>query len=198
MNFPYFDSSELIGILGGFFAVYSLIIIAVAVFSIVVTWKIFSRSGEKGWKSLIPVYNSYTETKLVWKPLWFWIMLAVQLVFWGLYVFIMVSSVGYDGGTVSIESLLAAFLVMFVIGIFIIVVVIIQNVYLSRSFDEEDGFAVGLIFLPIIFRAIIAFGRHDYVGNGYEISKANKEKKKAEAAAGSELPEENTGSWYQN
>ena len=189
-------AAEAFSILGTFFMFCSIILLAVVVFKIVVTWKIFARAGEKGWKSLIPIYNSYTETKLVWKPLWFWIMLAAQIVFWGLYAYIMASSVGLEqAGMEAVSALLTAFLVFMLIGVFIIVVQIIQYIYLSRSFEEGDGFAVGLVYLPVIFRAIIAFGSHNYVGNGYEISKAKKAQ--AEAAALNEPAGEKADSWYE-
>ena len=190
-------ATEAFSILGTFFAFFSIISLAVVVFKIVVTWKIFARAGEKGWKSLIPVYNSYTETKLVWKPLWFWIMLVAQIVFWGLYAYIMVSSVALDqgGGMDAVSTLLTALLVLVLIGVFIIVIQIIQFVYLSRSFGEGDAFAVGLVFLPVIFRAIIAFGSNNYLGNGYEISRAKKTQ--AEAAALNEPAGEKADSWYE-
>jgi len=44
------------------------------------------------------------------------------------------------------------------------VVAIIQNVKLAQVFGKGGGFAVGLIFLPIIFLPILAFGSSTYRG----------------------------------
>lgn len=59
-----------------------------------------------------------------------------------------------------------------VIGwIAVTVITIITYVKLAKSFGKEGGFAVGLIFLNIIFMAILAFGKNEYVG---PITKNNK------------------------
>ena len=36
------------------------------VIGIVIWWKIFTKAGEAGWKSIIPIYNIYTMVKLFW------------------------------------------------------------------------------------------------------------------------------------
>ncbi len=62
------------------------------------------------------------------------------------------------------------FLTMFasiipVIGtIAVAVIIIITYVKLAKSFGKSGGFAVGLIFLNMIFMAILAFGKNEYVG----------------------------------
>lgn len=43
--------------IGAMMGVYSIIAIAIAVLQIVAMWKIFSKAGQDGWKSLIPIYN---------------------------------------------------------------------------------------------------------------------------------------------
>lgn len=50
------------GFLGFFFA---LCIIAWVVLTIVAEWKIFTKAGKEGWKSLIPVYNAYTMLQIL-------------------------------------------------------------------------------------------------------------------------------------
>ena len=41
---------------------------------------------------------------------------------------------------------------------------IITSVKLAKAFGKSGGFAVGLIFLPVIFLPILAFGSAQYVG----------------------------------
>ena len=38
---------------------------------------------------------------------------------------------------------------------------------LARSFGKGVGFGIGLLLLPPIFQAILAFGKAEYVGNPY-------------------------------
>lgn len=44
--------------------------------------------------------------------------------------------------------------------------VVLYAIYLAKSFGKSTGFAIGLIFLSPIFKAIIAFDRSYYIGPG--------------------------------
>jgi hypothetical protein len=55
-------------------------------------------------------------------------------------------------------------LLLFLIPIVNIVLAIIVVVDLAKAFGKGGGFAVGLIFLGIIFFPILAFGSSQYVG----------------------------------
>jgi hypothetical protein len=57
-------------------------------------------------------------------------------------------------------------LIWFFIPLVNIIVGIIATVALAQSFGKGTGFAVGLIFLPVIFIPILAFGEAQYVGEG--------------------------------
>ena len=54
-----------------------LIVFALAwyILQVVAYWKIFTKAGEAGWKSIIPVYNTYTPYKMTWSASMFWIWL---------------------------------------------------------------------------------------------------------------------------
>lgn len=45
------------GMLAGMLIFIMLIVLVVAIIQIIAMWRIFSKAGEKGWKSLIPIYN---------------------------------------------------------------------------------------------------------------------------------------------
>ncbi len=65
------------------------------------TWKVFSKAGQPGWASVIPVYNLYTMLKLAGKPGW-WIILMIipglNIIF-GIWTLNMISkSFGKDEG----------------------------------------------------------------------------------------------------
>lgn len=126
--------------LAGFLVVFFIIIIALSVFMLVALFKVYKKAGEEGWKCLIPFYNTYTQCKFIGiNPNWVWIML-------GLSVLSAVPLVG---------------LVSFVASIYFS---ILQSVSLARSFGKSDAFAAGLIFLPVVFIPMLAFGDAEYVG----------------------------------
>jgi hypothetical protein len=48
----------------------------VALLIIVAMWKVFTKAGQPGWASLIPIYNLYIWCKIVGRP-WWWILLML-------------------------------------------------------------------------------------------------------------------------
>jgi uncharacterized membrane protein YhaH (DUF805 family) len=61
---------------GGAVAIMLLITLAIALFEIAATWKIFTKAGEPGWKTLIPIYNAVVFLRIVGKSGW-WILLFI-------------------------------------------------------------------------------------------------------------------------
>jgi hypothetical protein len=120
-----------------------LALIVLLVVYIIAEWKIFTKAGEAGWKSLIPIYREYILYKISWKPMWFWIMTAVGV------LCLLTKSIP---AVYTICSLASA------------VIAIIALVKLSKSFGHGGGFAVGLILLSFIFMLILGFGSSQYVG----------------------------------
>lgn len=98
--------------------------LALVVLMLVSMWKIFTKAGEPGWASLIPIYNTCVLFKIAGKPMW-WVLLLI-------------------------------------IPIVNLVIVIIALVGLATKFGKGGGYAVGLIFLPIIFYPMLAFGDAEY------------------------------------
>jgi Family of unknown function (DUF5684) len=48
----------------------------VGILSIVGLWVVFTKAGEAGWKSIIPIYNTIIILKIVGRP-WWWILLML-------------------------------------------------------------------------------------------------------------------------
>ena len=48
----------------------------VALLLIVAMWKVFTKAGQPGWASIIPIYNLYIWCKIVGRPGW-WILLML-------------------------------------------------------------------------------------------------------------------------
>ena len=52
----------------------------VAVIMIAAMWKIFTKAGQPGWASLIPIYNIYILCKIVGRPGWWVILMFIPFV----------------------------------------------------------------------------------------------------------------------
>ena len=128
--------------------VYSAILIIWYVLIVIAYWKVFSKAGEAGWKSLIPFYNVYTEFKICWKN---------QNMFWIYLACVIASAVlGQISGFVAILGSVA--------GICALVVTVLLNIRMAKAFGRGTGFAVGLLFLTPIFMMILGFGSSQYLG----------------------------------
>ena len=55
-------------------------------------------------------------------------------------------------------------IIPFIGSIAVLVIAILTNIKLAKAFGKSGGFAVGLIFLSLIFMAILAFDNSEYVG----------------------------------
>ena len=53
-----------------------LICLALGVFYIICSWKIYTKAGQPGWAIFIPIYNFLVFLKIVGKP-WWWILLML-------------------------------------------------------------------------------------------------------------------------
>ena len=51
-----------------------LVWLLLALFFVVVSWRIFTKAGEPGWASIVPVYNAIVLLKIAGKP-WWWIFI---------------------------------------------------------------------------------------------------------------------------
>lgn len=138
---------------------YAVMIIGLYVVQVIAYWKLFTKAGEPGWKSIIPFYNSYILFKIAWSTKFFWLMLAVAV------------GGGFIGGILAaLLSETAAVVVAFVmivywiIAVFAIVISIVLCVKLAQAYGKGVGFAIGLVFLNIIFILILAFGNAQYRG----------------------------------
>ena len=65
------SDSDFFAFFGAIMAVLFIPVLIVCILSIVAMWKIFTKCGEAGWKSIIPIYNMVIMLKIVGiNPLW--------------------------------------------------------------------------------------------------------------------------------
>ena len=57
-------STASIASLSAFLGAYMIVILAIVVLQIIAMWKIFTKAGEKGWKSIIPIYSTVILFKI--------------------------------------------------------------------------------------------------------------------------------------
>lgn len=119
------------------------------VISIIPMWRLFEKAGQPGWQAIIPVYSSYMLYKISWKPSMFFITLILGIV----------ASV-----LLQLNDYMALVVIGGIINIAVMVLGIIFNHKISKSFGHGVGFTVGLIFLSLIFLYILAFGSSEYQG----------------------------------
>jgi hypothetical protein len=72
------NSSDVSAAMGG--GVSALISLVLIVIAIAAYWRIFTKAGEAGWKSIIPIYNIVVLLKIVGRPWWWLLMMLVPLV----------------------------------------------------------------------------------------------------------------------
>ena len=145
--------------LAAIFSILASIIATVAIVGIIwwvlvviAKWKIFKKAGEKGWKSIIPIYSDYITFKLFWDTKYFWVMLAVSFVS------------GILSGIVKDVEDPNLFVVL--LNLAAAIYLLVLNIQLlhrtSKSFGHGAGFTVGLVFLNNIFLLILGFNGDKY------------------------------------
>lgn len=132
---------------------YVVVALLMWVLQVVANWRIFTKAGEAGWKSIVPVYSGYVCYKIAWKPVMFWISFIASFV-------ASYTSELYtmgEGSTVVLIILFAAAIVMAVVNI-------MYALKLAKAFGKGTGFAIGLMFLQPIFLLILGLGSAEYKG----------------------------------
>lgn len=159
------------GIFGAILVAAFACALVVLVLRIIANWKIFEKAGEKGWKSLIPIYCDYISYKITRMVPWFWVLIVCGIV----GGFIVSSDVTFtemlynqeefNFETFDVSQHLPAFLTEIVTCILSTIVGIIYAWRLKKAFKKSTGFFVGLLLLPSIFWLILAFGDSKYDKN---------------------------------
>ena len=132
-------------------AAYAVVALVWYIILVVANWKIFTKAGEAGWKSIIPFLNNYVLYKISWNTKMFWVSLGATAL-----AAVFSSLAGENGGFLSVLSLICS--------VALIVITVMQVHKLSKSFGHGIGFTLGLIFLSPIFTLILGFGKSEYIG----------------------------------
>lgn len=126
-----------------------IILIALIILLTVAEWKILTKAGEKGWKSLIPFYNIFVSHHIVgMSHTWFIIEVIAWIIEFVLELIKMPAPVVLAVGIA--------------VGIFTLVSELVHIIKMCRCFGKGTGFKIGMILIPELFMLIIAFGKSEY------------------------------------
>lgn len=129
-------TSVLMAFLGGFLGIIAFVGIAILVLQIIGMWKIFTKAGEAGWKSLIPFYN-----------------IAIMFKISGMSPYLVFV---YLGLFIPIINVFAA--------IAITIFDLYQKINICKAFKKTTGFTVAMIMVPFIANLILGLGSSQYYG----------------------------------
>ena len=136
--------------LGG---MYVLFLLLWWILQIIANWRIFTKAGEAGWKSLIPVYSDYVSYRIAWHTSYFWLTFIL-----GIISSVAQSYIKTNGAVTALSVIVS------LIQIVMAIISILYSVKLSKAFGHGIGFAIGLIFLQPIFLLILGLGSDTYCG----------------------------------
>ncbi len=124
------------------------------ILEVIAGWKIFTKAGRPGWKSLIPFLSDYVEFDLCWKGKGI-LGLVISVLITASYVIDAYISEPWPTWVMAVNT---------VISLNILVLSLMENRRLAKSFGKGTGFFLGLLFLGPLFRLILGFGNAEYQG----------------------------------
>lgn len=130
-------------------------------------WFILKKSGEKGWKALIPIYGNYYKFKSIDNiPL-----------FWGYIIYVILNIIIYwsirvdsSNGIINLGTYEGRSLINLIFDLYFNIRI---SMNLTKVFNKSGGFTAGLIFLPHIFLGILAFGKSKHKNQVENAEEAN-------------------------
>lgn len=148
-------------IFSGFLAFFAII----WVITIIGNWKLFEKAGEKGWKSLIPIYSTYIKFRMLHITNWFWYVIIATVL-----ASVLMSLEGFKPYEMTDEQLLhydyLAHPTVIVAYVFSGVTEFIAAILMARNggkaFKKSLPFTLGLFFFPAIFWLVLGFNSDKY------------------------------------
>ncbi len=121
------------------------------ILTIIGDWRIFKKAGEKGWKSLIPIYSLFVEHRVIgMRHIWLILDLCAIATEFVLDLF-------EDGFDENVK-----FVVAVIIAVITFIGLVLRVHHLGNCFGKGTGFKIGLFFIPGLFSLILGFGSAKY------------------------------------
>lgn len=142
------DKAAVMEAIGGFFATFvifgiilGLLLLALLIFLIITYIKLYKKSGQAGWEAIIPYYSSWIECKITGCH---WIVFIAIIANSALSLF-----------NINLGRLDTIFSLLSTFGY------VATTYNLSKKFNKDTGFFVGMLLLPIVFIPILAFSNKE-------------------------------------
>ncbi len=143
---------EVVFLAGAFAGILASLLLVWIICALAANVNIFRKAGESGWKGIVPIYCSYINYRICWRPLWFWI--SALLLASSAALKLAAHSTVTDAlaiGVCAAAALLRA-----------------ARLYrLSKVFGHGLPFTLGLVFLHPVFILILGLGSSQYQGNRF-------------------------------
>jgi hypothetical protein len=136
--------------LGMAFSLFLVLAIGWYILTAIADWKIFTKAGEAGWKSIIPIYNIIVEFRLCWS--------GVMGAFF--CVAALVANIVTAGQNLANWQMIVGGVLLIVM----LVLYFIQSMKLSKAFGKGAGFGICLLLFGPLARLVLGFGSARYVG----------------------------------
>lgn len=130
----------------------------------VASWRVYEKMGEKGWYSLIPLFNYYILYKRCYSVKAFWKFVVISLI-------ALICDYGSMRFSLQENIELLVNIIYIICSIWLLYEQIIMLIRLSKAFDHGVLFGWGLYLFQIVFMLILAFGKSEYLENPEESKK---------------------------
>ena len=134
-----------------FMVVIIIISLVIAILKLIGTWKMLTKAGESGWKSLIPFYNQWTLCKVAGiSPYWVLEMIIVSMI------------------NTVLNGILGSNVISVILSLIVyantIYIWVILSISLAKSFGKDTGFGVATVFFSFITYPMMGMGSATYAG----------------------------------
>lgn len=149
------DFMDYMLIFGGAMLAIMLVTTVISLLMILANVKIYQKAGRPGWAAIVPYYNSYVKAEFSGCTNDFWFFLVATLISTvQSWLFEFVDSTALSFAFIGVALLASIIAVVFAVRI---------EYRMAKAFGHGVGFTLGLIFLPVIFYPILAWGQSSYV-----------------------------------
>ncbi len=125
-----------------------IIYLVIKIFEIIGKWKVYKKALKPGWTSIIPIYN-------------YWILIKISSIKWWYFIIILLAKIEYITNFIFVKVSIKKNFSILIITMFYFVLYCI-NYNISKRFNKNYLFALGLTFLPFIFYPILGFSNAKY------------------------------------
>lgn len=152
------DTAALIALIMGSIFCFGAVLLVLWLVMVIVHWRIYEKAGQQGWAAVIPIYSTFILMDIIRRPRsWAWIILGLGV----LNAILNALQPSTQGQNHQDPNAIISGLQL-VAGLASLYFTLRTMRDLARAFGHGRGFTAGLIFLPLIFYPILAFGDSQY------------------------------------